>query len=148
MGFNAVDTRDINVGDILVFRSTSITHSKALPLRHGRTCKVTGFSRNRAGTQQVDVAFLADAGLGDDTSRGKLTQPIGLAAINLVKDTPDTRAAGKQAHDLVEAVRQQCAEQKRPWLAVPKLQVILGDAGMYDRLGQQAPAASNDDLPY
>ena len=149
LGFQAADIRDINVGDVLVFRSGSIAHRPNLKLRHGRTCKVAGFSRNRAGQQQVAVQFLQDQRLGDD-GQAKLTAPIPLAASNLVKDTPESRAAGKQAHALVEAIISQCAEQKRPWLADSKVTLVLGEAGMYDRLGEPKPAANDDlnDLPY
>lgn len=148
MGFAALDTRDINNGDIVVFRSTSITHSKALPLRHGRTARVVGFSKNRAGGQQISVVFKADPQLGDPAD-AKVTEPIALAPVNLVARTPESMEAAMQAHTLVERLIVEAHKVNRPWQAEFATKLILSEAGMYDRLGQ-APAATsvNDDLPF
>jgi hypothetical protein len=148
MGFTAIDIRDINTGDILIFRTASLGHSRELPLRHGRTCKVVGFNRNRRGDQQVSVRFRVAQELGDIESSDGLTPPVDLAPVNLVAKTQDAFAVAKDVHhQFVAPLVAQCAEQGRPWMARLKLQVVLGDLGMYDRLSQQQPQALHE-LPY
>lgn len=153
--FAAADMREINVGDILTFRSTSIAHRKNLVLRHGRSAKVTGFARNGRGAQQVAVCFLFDPRLDSEQDKdetGKYTKPIPLAVGNLITRSDASNAAAKVAHEAVEAVISQCAEKRRPWLADGKVKDMLGEQGMYDYLGQQPSTAATgpnlDDLPY
>jgi hypothetical protein len=148
LGFNAIDIRDINTGDILIFRTASLGHSRELPLRHGRTCKVVGFDRNRRGDQQIRVRFRVAPELGDVESSDGLTPPVDLAPVNLVAKTPASLAAAKEVHGrFVAPLVAQCTEQGRPWMARLKLQTVLGDLGMFDRLSQQQPQPLHE-LPY
>jgi hypothetical protein len=148
LGFNAIDVRDVNTGDILIFRTASLGHSRELPLRHGRTCKVVGFDRNRRGDQQVRVRFRVAPELGDTDSGDGLTPPVDLAPVNLVAKTTETLAAATEVHHrFVAPLVAQCAEHGRPWMARLKLQTVLGDMGMYDRLSEQQPQPLHE-LPY
>jgi hypothetical protein len=138
MGFAAIDLRDTKVGDVVVFRTGSLTHSKDLPLRHGGYAKVTGFARSSKGAQQVSVQFKDGA-------------VIPMAPSNLVARTPDVDVAAGEAHGLVLDITAKYTEDNRQFLIVPSLQVALGEMGMYDRLREPTSASTApelDDLPY
>lgn len=138
LGFNSIDTRESKVGDVVVFRAGSITHNRELALRHGSYAKVIGFGRSaKSGAEQVSLKF-------------KDGTVFPMATSNVVARTPEVDAAAVQAHGVVAAITASCIESNRPWMTLPKLQVVLGDNGMYDRLAQQSPAGSAtlEDLPY
>jgi hypothetical protein len=138
LGFNSIDTRETKVGDTVVFRAGSITHNRELALRHGSYAKVVGFGRSaKSGTEQVSLKF-------------KDGTVFPMATSNVVARTPAVDEAAPAAHSIVQQISRSCIESERPWMTLPKLQVVLGDLGMYDRLGQQAPVGSTalDDLPY
>jgi hypothetical protein len=149
LGFAAIDLRQVGAGDIVIFRTTSLGHSRELPLRHGRTCKIVGFARNRQGDAQVTVRFKVAPELGDIDTTDGLTRPVDLSPMNLVAKTDESFAAAKEIHDsFVDPLVAQCAEAGRPWMARLKLQSALGDLGMYDRLAQQQHPAHGEALPY
>jgi hypothetical protein len=147
LGFNAVDIRDINTGDIVVFRSTSIAHRRNLILRHGSKARVTGFARNAKGTQQVTVCYLADERI-DGPVQHKLTDPISLSPFNLVAKTEVSQAAGDAAQQRIMGFVAKAAESKRPWQAELETQLMLSQGGMYDRLNEPKPVQLELDEPF
>jgi hypothetical protein len=105
LGFAAIDLRQVSAGDIVIFRPTSLGHSRERPLRHGRTCKIVGFARNHQGDAQVTMRFKVAPELSDtDTSDG-LTRPVDLTAARRVHD------------GFVDPPVARCAEAGRPWMA-------------------------------
>jgi hypothetical protein len=149
LGFTSIDIRTVNTGDVVIFRTASLGHSRELPLRHGRTCKVVGFNRNRQGDPQVTVRFKTAPELGDQDTSDGLTQPVDLSPVNLVAMTTESFGAAKEVHNrFVAPLVAQCAEAGRPWMARLRLQTVLGDLGMYDRLAERQPRQLAEALPY
>ena len=110
---------------------------------------MVGFNRSRTGDPQVTVRFKVAPELGDQDSSDGLTPPVDLSPVNLITKTDESFAVARDVHNrFVAPLVAQCAEAKRPWMARLKLQAVLGDLGMYDRLAERQPRQLAEALPY
>lgn len=139
MGFNAIDLRTSEVGDIVIFRTGSLTHSQDLPARHGTYARISAFAKSSKGAPQVKVTF-------------KDKSSMSMAPSNLVNAAlPGVAEAAQAAHGMVLDIIAQCETNDRSFLIIPSIQVALGEMGMYDRLRAPltpATAENDNDLPY
>ena len=113
-------------------------------------CQVGGGQLVHWTSGQVDKTVTVPVTMYRHLCRALAPWPQPQARVDLIANTEESTSAALPVRKMLADSVAQAAEARRPWMARPKVQAMLGDQGVYDRLSAPSPAASNalEDLSY